>query len=187
MFKHLRLNHPKEHDEVQAANKEKEKREKLREQSSSTSKLTLDTFMQKVTPLGFNHPIAKRITRSVAEMIALDNQPFSVVDNTGFERLVHLLEPRYKLPSRRYFAEVAIPDIYKEVKDRVQEFLQHQEFVSCTTDLWSSVAQDSMLSLTAHCISSDFNHKSFALQSTEFNDSHTGENIANLITTCLQS
>ena len=69
-----------------------------------------------------------------------------------------VLEPRYKLPSHRYFTEVAIPDIYKEVKDRVQDFL-HQQFVSCTTDLWSSVAQDSMLSLTAHCISSDFNHK----------------------------
>ena len=135
MFKHLRLQHPKEHDEVQAANKEKEKKEKLREQGISNSKVTLDTFVQKITPLGFNHPIAKRITRLVAEMIALDNQPFSIVDNTGFENLVHLLEPRYKLLSRRYFAEVAIPDIYKEVKDRVQDFLQHQQFVSCTTDL----------------------------------------------------
>ena len=120
-------------------------------------------------------------------MIALDNQPFSVVDNTGFERLINLLEPRYKLPSRCYFAEVAIPDIYKEVKDKVQDFLQHQEYLSCTTDLWSSVAQDSMLSLTAHCISSDFNPKLFVLQSVEFNGSHTGEKIANLITTCLQS
>ena len=44
-----------------------------------------------------------------------------------------------------------------------------------------------MLSLTAHCISSDFNHKSFVLQSTEFNESHTGGNIASLITTCLRS
>ena len=70
MFKHLHISHPKEHDKVQAANKEKEKREKLRKQSSSTLKVTLDTFVQKVTPLGFNHPIAKRITRSVAEMIS---------------------------------------------------------------------------------------------------------------------
>ena len=79
-------------------------------------------------------------------MIALDNQPFSIVHDTGFERLINLLEPRYKIPSRRYFAEVAIPDLYKELKDKVQEFLQHQEYLSCTTDLWSSVAQDSMLS-----------------------------------------
>ena len=87
MFKHLRLQHPKEHDEVQVANREKEKEEKLREQSSSNSKVTLDTFVQKITPLGFNHPIAKRITGSVAEMITLDNQPFSIVDNNGFESL----------------------------------------------------------------------------------------------------
>ena len=99
MFKHLWLQHPKEHDEVQAANKEEEKKEKLLEQSSSNSKVTL---VQKIIPLGFNHPIAKRFTRSIAVMIALDNQPFSIVDNTGFKSLVHMLEPRYKLPSRRY-------------------------------------------------------------------------------------
>ena len=135
----------------------------------------------------FSLLLTPRITQSVAEMIALDNQPFSIVDNTGFKNLVHLLEPHYKLPSRRYFAEVAIPDIYKEVKNRVEDFLQHQQFVSFTKDLWSSVAQDSMLSLTAHCISSDFNHKSYVLQSTEFNESHTEGNIANIITTCLRS
>ena len=44
-----------------------------------------------------------------------------------------------------------------------------------------------MLSLTAHCICLDFSRKSFVLQSTEFNASHTGENIANLIVSCLQS
>ena len=33
------------------------------------------------------------------EFIAVDNQPFSVVDNIGFTSLVNCLEPRYKLPS----------------------------------------------------------------------------------------
>ena len=33
----------------------------------------------------------------------------------------------------------------------------------------------------------DFSRKSFVLQSTEFNGSHTGEDIANLIASCLQS
>ena len=38
-----------------------------------------------------------------------------------------------------------------------------------------------MLSLTAHCICLYFSRKSFVLQSTGFNASLTGENIANLI------
>ena len=40
-----------------------------------------------------------------------------------------------------------------------------------------------MLSLTAHCICLDFSRKSFVLESTEFNASHTGDN---LIVSCLQ-
>jgi len=66
--------------------------------------------------------------------------------------------------------------------------LKQQKFLSCITDLWSSVAgQDSMLSLTVHSICLDFNRKPFVLELAEFNASHTDENIANLITFCLQS
>ena len=77
--------------------------------------------------------------------------------------------------------------MYRQVKESVVGFLKKQDFLSCTTDLWSSVAQDSMLSLTAHCICLDFSRKSFVLQSTEFNDCHTGENTGNFIASCLQS
>ena len=35
-------------------------------------------------------------------------------------------------------------------------FFEEVDHFSCTTDLWSSVAQDSMLSLTAHCVLPDF-------------------------------
>ena len=44
-----------------------------------------------------------------------------------------------------------------------------------------------MLSLTAHCILPEFDKISFVLRSATFNDSHTGENIAKLIVTSLQS
>ena len=128
-----------------------------------------------------------KITQYVAEMIALDNQPFSIVEDNGFKRLVEVLEPRYKLPSRQYFAEAAIPDMYQGVREAMLEFLDQVDYISCTTDIWSSVAQDSMFSLTAHCVLPDFNKISCVLQSAAFNDSHTGENIANLIVTSLQS
>ena len=53
---------------------------------------TLD-YVQKVTPFGLNHPMARKITRTVGEMIALDNQPFSIVDDLGFKNLVRVLDP----------------------------------------------------------------------------------------------
>ena len=48
-------------------------------------------------------------------------------------------------------------------------FFAQLDYLSCTTDIWSSMAQDSMLSLTAHCIHSDFNRISMVLQSATFN------------------
>jgi len=49
------------------------------------------------------------------EMIATDNQLFSVVHDTGFSRLVKTLEPRYTLPSRKYFSETVVPDIKAKI------------------------------------------------------------------------
>ena len=41
----------------------------------------LDDYLVKVTLFGSNHPTARKITQAVANMIALDNQPFSIVDD----------------------------------------------------------------------------------------------------------
>ena len=110
---------------------------------------TLDDYIQQVTPLGFNHPTAWKITRSIAEMIALDNQPFSIVDDVGFTCVMKVLEPRYATPSRRYFAEVAISAIFGQVKEAMGNFFAELDYLSCTTDIWSSVAQNFMLRLTS--------------------------------------
>ena len=54
-------------------------------------------------------------------MIALDCQPFSVVDDAGFIRLLKALEPRYVLPSRKYITETVIAKLYDEVKSAVSK------------------------------------------------------------------
>ena len=82
-------------------------------------------------------------------MIAVDNQPFSVVSNIGFTRLMNYIELRYCIPSRTYFSEM-IPQLFDRLQTVVHQLLDEQEYVSCTTDIWSSPSQDSLLSLTAH-------------------------------------
>ena len=49
-------------------------------------------------PYPIDHPVAQRITRFIAEMMALDCQPFSIVEDQGFVRLLNHLQPRYQLP-----------------------------------------------------------------------------------------
>ena len=40
-----------------------------------------------------NNPRAQQVHQRVTEMIALDSQPFSMMDDPGFTRLVRELEP----------------------------------------------------------------------------------------------
>ena len=67
------------------------------------------TIEQAVVQLPPNSERAKRMTKSIARFIALDFRPYPVVENVGFRGKVYTLEPRYKIPSRRYFTDTAIP------------------------------------------------------------------------------
>ena len=87
----------------------------------------------------------------MTEMIALDSQLFSIVEDPGFTRLVCELEPQYSLPSRKYVTEKILPLIHSKVKAVVKKLLAGVCFFSFTADAWSSDdAGTSLLSLTAH-------------------------------------
>ena len=64
-------------------------------------------------------------------MIATDNQPFSGVYDTGFNHLIKTLEPRYVLPSRKYFSKSIVPDI----NAKLAEMLVDVPYLSLTTDM----------------------------------------------------
>ncbi len=81
---------------------------------------------------------AKAITYKVMEMIAIDDQPFSIVKVLGFRRLIEFIEPCYSLPSRRYFADVSLPALYNEAAAHIHMVLgKNVTDISFTTDIWS--------------------------------------------------
>jgi len=50
------------------------------------------------------------------KLIALDLQPLSIVENKGFKELLTILQPRFKIPSRYYFTNHILPELYDEIK-----------------------------------------------------------------------
>ena len=115
-------------------------------------------------------------------MIVLDCHPFSVVDDEGFIRLIKELEPRYTLPSRRYFTENVVTKIYEYLKQEVSQALSGIEYFRYTTDVWSTcVSNESLLSLTAHWISNTFQCANVMLNASRMDGSHTGAYIAQKI------
>uniref|UniRef100_A0A8C3VGG6 Zinc finger BED-type containing 4 n=1 Tax=Catagonus wagneri TaxID=51154 RepID=A0A8C3VGG6_9CETA len=101
-----------------------------------------------------SHPVAKKITSLIAEMITLDLQPYSVVDNVGFSRLLGYLKPQYSPPPASYFSRTAIPAMYDSVRHVVMSHLQEAEsgMVHFTSGVWMSSQTREYLTLTAHWV-----------------------------------
>ncbi len=129
-----------------------------------------------------NNSQAKALHQRIGEMIAIDSQPYSVVEDIGFQRVLKTACPNYVIPSRRYFSETIIPNIYKSVRENVQAILDAAESISFTSDIWtSSTANTPFLSLTGHCLTKDFEQKVAVLRVAYFPESHTGSNIKDMI------
>ena len=167
--------------------------EKLKETDSQNIERTISTAEPKQLTIqqaqnrsrawDVNDAQAQTIHRRIAEMIALDCQPFSIVQDHGFAQLLKALEPRYSLPSRQYITETIIPQVKNDISVKLRAELDGVQFFSFTTDIWSTdISHDSLLSLTAHWITNSFLMKSAVLQARSFPGSHTGENIAAMYT-----
>jgi hypothetical protein len=81
------------------------------------------------------------IFRLLIEMIATDMQPFSIVNDLGFKRLIQKLNPRYKLPSKTHLKEKLSLEIYATKKQMLINNLTETTNVSLTTDIWNSIFQ----------------------------------------------
>lgn len=116
--------------------------------------MDITTHEENAEKLSECHPIAKKITKLVAEMLALDLQPSTVVENLGLNRLLEYLQPQYSLPSSSYFTSTAIPEMYESVKDVVLAHLKEAEggIVHFTTSVWVSSQTQEYLTLTAHWV-----------------------------------
>ena len=60
------------------------KRRKL----SECHQLILVKLKEQKEPWNYDHPEHIKVTKRIAEMIAIDSQPFSIVEDTGFVRVM---------------------------------------------------------------------------------------------------
>ena len=112
-------------------------------------------------------------------MIAIDMQPVTIVEDTGFQSLVRLLDSRYQLPSRRHIMRSLLPaDMYTTRDGEIKRELLLISHEALTSDLWTSRTTESYLTITCHFVSSTWELKSLVLETFGFKKDHTAENIA---------
>ena len=84
-------------------------------------------------------------------MMRLDYQPLSVVTDVGFSCLFQTVETRYKIPSRKYFLTMYCLRSRNTLTQKLAQLLIDVEFLSLTTDIWStSLSNESLINMTAH-------------------------------------
>ena len=172
---HLKVKHVEEYKKYKEEKATKVDTSELQE-ASKKQQFKLEECGGSIKKWGINSPCAQKMTRKIGEMIALDNHPFSVVEDIGFLRLMQQLEPRYSVPSRKYVTEVVIPRIVVGLTNEVQKLLKPVVWFNFTTDIWSTDASsDSLLSLTLHWFSDSFERQSAVLHAEPIHGSHTGE------------
>ena len=103
--------------------------------------MQLTTMVDKMNKWQPNDSRTIAANSKLAEMVALDLQPFAITSNVGFQIFCHLLEPRYTLPSNKHISQTLIPDMYERVKAKVKEELKNVDHVAFTTDIWSSTCK----------------------------------------------
>ena len=92
--------------------------------------MTFEGSVEKTRYWEINDNHALRIHTEIGEMIALDYQPFSIVDDVGFNHLLQVLEQRYKTPSRKYFTETILPNIYERLRQKVEIKIKEAKVLS---------------------------------------------------------
>ena len=79
---------------------------------------SLADVLDRIKTWDFNDPRALAWNKLIVEFISVDTQPFTVVEGVGFRRLIAKAEPRYMLPSPKYFS-----DVYETVLGKVRQLI----------------------------------------------------------------
>ena len=131
-------------------------------QTTHSSKQVLSTLFSAKLP--YSSSRAKAISGAILQFIVKDLRPFSVVQNSGFQNLLHVLEPRYTIPSRQHFSDKALPELYEKKKTELKSNLAEAVAVALTTDGWTSRATESYVTITCNYIDKEWKLRSNVLQ-----------------------
>lgn len=115
------------------------------------------------------------LTDGILNMLVTDMRPLSMVEDDGFTKMIHTLNPGYTLPSRTHFTKRKYEEIFMKVKSAINTTTNK---LALTTDVWTSVATEAYFGFTCHYITDDWDMQSICLTTMPLQDRHTASNIA---------
>ncbi|KFM63234.1 Zinc finger BED domain-containing protein 4, partial [Stegodyphus mimosarum] len=131
-------------------------------------------------------PKKPNITDKIIEMMLVDMLPVTVLEGSGFKRLINSLDPSYKMPSVKEFFIDHIPKKYYVEYKKVQNLLKEAEKVHTSIELWTGYNEQNFLTVSAHFVTSDFQYKHYSLNTFYVNDINPEHLMTHIVTSISQ-
>ncbi|GBN07691.1 hypothetical protein AVEN_249458-1 [Araneus ventricosus] len=139
----------------------------------------LRDFVQMTKPLTVSKN--KQLDEQLLRMVVKEYQPFSFVEDAEFKRFVHMLCPAYNLPTRKTLSNNILQNCFVETMSKVRGSVKMAPAVSLTMDSWTSINNESYLAVTAHFIDSTTELRTFLLDCSKMDSSHTSQELSKQI------
>ncbi|XP_054744518.1 E3 SUMO-protein ligase ZBED1-like [Anastrepha obliqua] len=94
----------------------------------------------------------------------VNDLPITSVEDPEFRDFIKLFDPRYKLPSRTTPSNVMMTNLFDEQKPKLKNLLSKINHWAITTDMWTSLANESYMTVTcsfitdSYCLIDETNH-----------------------------
>lgn len=151
--------------------------------SNRSSVRSISPFFKREIEYNQNSQRKQELDKALTLMIASDFQPFHIVNDNGFKNFVHLLDPKYVLPSTYTIRENIMRQMYNDCCQTLKNILKDVKYVAITSDSWTSRATESYLTVTCHFVTRDFKLNSAVLSTKPLENgiNHTANNISNAL------
>ena len=138
---------------------------------------TMPSWVDNISKVDSNSEEGLKFHRSIFEMIILDLQPWSIVNNPGFLRHHAVFTPHFDIGSEKYYQSMLNP-AYEKIKLAMKVMLNEKnaETVSISLDAWSFFHHE-YLGMMAHFISDQWERIKFCLSYSNFDEKHIASNI----------
>ena len=95
------------------------------------------------------------ITRKITAMCAIVFLSLSVVNGAGFKEFCEAINSSYKEPCRKT-TMIHVLKLYEDTKLHLVGSLSQVAGVALTTDMWTSVADDEYITVTAYYLTTNY-------------------------------
>jgi len=140
------------------------KRQKLNKQNTTSDKL-------------LSPERTEEIHKALSKMIAMNQMPLSFCSSPGFKYFMNVVDPNYK-PCSAESVKNRLKLLTSDIKQLIKNELNEVTSVSCTTDCWTSISQESYMTIICHTIDQHWKPKSYTLTTHEVSERHTAVNLA---------